>query len=251
MNKTGSMWFDGGTYPGNPGNGGCGAVIKVGEKEYSFNEYLGKNVTNNRAEYGGLLLGMRQAQKLGITKLSVFGDSQLVVYQMDGSYSCRNRGLIPLWREAKSLASEFEMVTYNWIRRENNQKADAEATKAIESVVEQARIKIAEDLPICEPREGLKRKLESLNQSGEGAKFSEWLKLKSGRDCYSSLRGTALEELVPKEVRLAIAEALTDEEREEKIEPKVWRWYLRGLKPACALKKVRVDAEISANFRSK
>ena len=68
---------------------------------------------------------------------------------------------------------------------------------------------------------------------------------------YSSLRGTALEELVPKEVRLAIAEALTDEEREEKIEPKVWRWYLRGLKPACALKKVRVDAEISTNFRSK
>ena len=125
MSKTGSMWFDGGTHPGNPGNGGCGAIIKLGEREYSFNEYLGTNVTNNRAEYGGLLLGLRQAQKLGIRNLSVFGDSQLIIYQMDGSYSCRHEGLIPLWQEAKTLAAEFEAVTYNWVRRSKNQKADA------------------------------------------------------------------------------------------------------------------------------
>lgn len=243
------MWFDGGTYPSNPGHGGCGAVIKLGNEEHGFNEYLGKNITNNQAEYGGLLLGLRQAKELGRTSLSVFGDSQLVIYQMDGSYSCRNSGLIPLWREAKSLASEFEEVTYNWIRREKNQKADAEATRAIESVVGQAKIQIAENLPICQPRAGLKSKIESLNQQGERARFSGWLKLKSGRDRYSSLRGNALENLVPTSVRAAIASALTDEEREEKIEPKVWRWYLRGLKPACAIKKVRVDAEIGTKFQ--
>ncbi len=29
MSKTGSMWFDGDMHPGNPGNGGCGAVITI------------------------------------------------------------------------------------------------------------------------------------------------------------------------------------------------------------------------------
>ena len=251
MSKSGSIWFDGGTYPSNPGHGGCGAIIKVGEEEYSFNEYLGKNVTNNQAEYGGLLLGLRQAKELGISNLVVYGDSQLVVNQMNGSYRCRNSGLIPLWREAKTLAAEFELVTYSWIGRENNQKADAEATRAIESVVGQAKIEIPDNLPICQPREGLKNKIKSLNQQGERARFSEWLKLKSGRDKYSSLRGSALEDLVPTKVKEAISSALTESEREEKIEPKVWRWYLRGLKPACAIKKVRVDGEISANFRVK
>ncbi len=153
-----------------------------------------------------------------------------------------------LWQEAKKLAAEFETVTYNWIRREKNQKADAEATRAIELVVGQAKIKIAENLPICQPREGLESKIRHLNRLGERARFSEWLKLKSGRDRYSSLRGNALEELVPTEVRIAISSALTESEREEKIEPKIWRWYLRGLKPACAIKKVRVDAEISAKY---
>ena len=164
MNKTGSIWFDGGTYPGNPGHGGCGTVIKVQNEEHGFNEYLGKNITNNQAEYRGLLLGLRQAKELEITNLLVFGDSQLVIRQMEGSYRCRNEGLIPLWREANNLAAEFEAVTYNWIKREHNQKADEQATLAITSVVEQAQIKIADSLPLCEPRAGLESKIKHLNQ---------------------------------------------------------------------------------------
>lgn len=73
--KTARLWFDGGTFPGNPGHGGGGAVLEIDGEEYSFSEYLGGRVTNNRAEYGGLLLGLKKALEMGVTRLEVFGDS--------------------------------------------------------------------------------------------------------------------------------------------------------------------------------
>jgi ribonuclease HI len=90
--KTAKLWFDGGTFPLNPGHGGSGAVLAFEGKEHSFSEYIGEKETNNRAEYGGLLLGLKKALEMGITDLEVYGDSQLVIYQMTGTYACRNSG---------------------------------------------------------------------------------------------------------------------------------------------------------------
>jgi ribonuclease HI len=247
--KTAKLWFDGGTFPLNPGHGGSGAVIASEGKEYSFSEYIGEKETNNRAEYGGLLLGLRKALEMGITHLEVYGDSQLVIYQMTGTYACRNSGLIPLWQKARKLAKQFQRCNFTWIPREKNGKADVAASEAIKQVMGNIA-EIPDDLPICEPRVGLEGKIKILNKQGEGAKFKEWLFLKSGRDGFSSLRGEALEERIPLEVREAIANALTEEEKGELYE-KALRWWLRGLKAACAVRKVRVDAEVSANFERK
>ena len=41
-----------------------------------------ENATNNTAEYEGLLAGLRIATELGIKKLIIRGDSQLVVRQV-------------------------------------------------------------------------------------------------------------------------------------------------------------------------
>ena len=106
--KTAKLWFDGGTFPLNPGHGGSGAVLAFEGDEYSFSEYIGEKETNNRAEYGGLLLGLKKALEMGITHLEVYGDSQLVIYQMTGTHACRNSGLIPLWQRCN----------FNWIPRE-------------------------------------------------------------------------------------------------------------------------------------
>jgi ribonuclease HI len=245
--KQASMWFDGGTFPLNPGHAGSGAVLQIeGEEEARFSEYLGDSQTNNRAEYGGLLLGLKKALELGVTHLKIYGDSQLVIYQMTGEYACRNAGLIPLWREAQTLSKQFSSCTFHWIPREQNQKADRAATEAIKSFVRQGSVEIPDDLPVCNPREGLQGKIASLNEQGEGAKFKLWLELKSGRDQFSRLRGEALETQVPAEVREAIAAAFSQEER-TKLYEKALRWWLRGLKAACAVKKVRVDGEVISN----
>ena len=244
------LYFDGGTFPLNPGHGGCGAVIiqNTGQ-EQSFSKYLGDSITNNQAEYEGLILGLEKAQELGIYSLEVFGDSQLVIYQVVGAYRCRNIGLIPLKDKVHSLAKNFGKIRFSWIPREGNHKADAAATKALSEVLPQTNNAIPDNLPLCQPREGLKTRIKDLNRRGQGARFGDWIKLKSGRDQFSSLRGDRLYDVVPEEVKEAISQALIKEE--EALFDKCLRWYLRGLKPALAIKKARVDAEISANIGRK
>lgn len=256
--KKGKIWFDGGTFPLNPGDGGAGAVVSVDATEYSFSEYLGKNITNNQAEYQGMILGLKKAKELGITHLTVFGDSQLVIYQMTGMYACRDSKLRSLNGQAKNLVQGFAKCDFTWIPREANGKADEAATKAIKSVIPESQSNIPDNLSINSPIEGLRKKINYLNQAGDRAKFKEWLNLKSGRDQFSSLRGAKLDEAVPEEVKdaiavgapLATAKCLTDEEKDE-LYPKVLRWWLRGLKAEYALKKVRFDAEIARNFQKK
>src|SRR4051812_29586613 len=64
------LHFDGGSR-GNPGVAGAGAVLSVTDANYETNEiwsgqfYLGKNVTNNVAEYHGILEGLKQCVRLG------------------------------------------------------------------------------------------------------------------------------------------------------------------------------------------
>ena len=47
------------------------------------NAYLGKNgVTNNAAEYIGLVLGLKRCLELGISNIQHMCDSQIVVYRL-------------------------------------------------------------------------------------------------------------------------------------------------------------------------
>ncbi|NJO94575.1 MAG: ribonuclease HI family protein [Hydrococcus sp. RM1_1_31] len=250
--KKATLYFDGGTYPMNPGHGGAGAVLVLEDgKELSFSQYLGEKKTNNQAEYGGLLLGLKKALELGITHLKVHGDSQLVVYQVNGIYECRNEGLYPLWLEALSLVKQFHSCTLSWIPREQNALADVAATEAIRSYVPQSVISMPDDLPVCKPRAGLEKAISTLNSQGEGARFKAWLQLKSGNDRYSKLRGDKLIAQVPEVVREAIVTALTEKELSEGLLDKCYRWWCRGLSAGCAVKKARVDAEVTAKFVQK
>ena len=82
------MNFDG-CSKGNPGKAGAGAVIYNDDIEiWSESFFVGENATNNHAEYAGLILGMQQAVELGIKRLLVIGDSQLVINHMKGIYKC-------------------------------------------------------------------------------------------------------------------------------------------------------------------
>ena len=119
------LFFDG-CCKGNPGPGGAGAVLYKNEIEiWSDCAFVGKNVTNNIAEYTGLILGLKQAAKVGIKHLIVNGDSQLAIKQMTGVYKVNSENLIELYKTAKQLEKSFDGISYNHVYRKDNKRADA------------------------------------------------------------------------------------------------------------------------------
>ncbi len=119
---------------GNPGPGGAGIVVRdpSGEVVARGGSYLGI-VTNNVAEYEGVIWGMRAAHALGATSVRMRADSELVVKQMRGEYRVKNAGLKPLFLQARALVQTFASVEFEHVRREANAEADALANEAMDS----------------------------------------------------------------------------------------------------------------------
>ena len=118
------MNFDG-CSKGNPGIAGAGAVIyENGVEIWSDSLFVGEKITNNHAEYAGLILGLQKAIELNITTLLVKGDSQLVINHMNGTYKCKSPNLSLLYKKAKELETQFDNIYYQHILRNFNQRAD-------------------------------------------------------------------------------------------------------------------------------
>lgn len=125
---------DGGSR-GNPGPAGYGSVVldaATGETLVETYEYLGV-VTNNVAEYRGLLAGLRAAHDLDPSaSVHVRMDSKLVVEQMSGRWKIKHPDMRPLALEAGRVFPPGR-VTYEWIPREQNKRADRLANEAMDS----------------------------------------------------------------------------------------------------------------------
>ncbi len=237
--------FDGAAEPTNPGPAAGAAIIDLPSGEsHTVTIDLGVQ-TNNVAEYSGAIAGLKKAIELGCKHIKVFGDSQLVIYQLSKRYKCKTPRLQPLYQQACKLLLQFEEYHLNWIPRHKNSRADAAAGAVLKAKLPPT-VEIPDGLPVPKPPQRLKEKILELRSKGNKAGFKEWLNLKSGRDEFSLLRGETLAAKIPDEVRSAIQQALRPDENDEFV-AKVYRWYLRGLPPALALKKCQVDAEVSAN----
>lgn len=125
----GTVFFDGAS-KGNPGRAGAGAVLVVGDTTVERAQYVGARQTNNYSEYAGLLLGMRAALEAGVTDLRVYGDSLLVINQMNGVWKIKHDNLKSMHRAAKGLAAKFQSVSFAHVRREHNARADRLASRA-------------------------------------------------------------------------------------------------------------------------
>jgi ribonuclease HI len=128
------LQFDG-CSKSNPGLAGAGAVIyNVTNYEiWNGSEFVGTNVTNNHAEYMGLIIGLKQAKEMKIKQLIVEGDSMLVIKQMKGEYKVKALHLIELYNEAKLLAKGFDCIYYKHIYRNNNKRADELSNIAVDN----------------------------------------------------------------------------------------------------------------------
>lgn len=125
---------DGGSR-GNPGPAGYGSVVWSEDRSSVLAEAkqsIGR-ATNNVAEYRGLIAGLEEAANVGATEVAVSMDSKLIVEQMAGRWRVKHPDLIPLYQRARELAEGFDRVTYSWIPRAANARADRLANEAMDA----------------------------------------------------------------------------------------------------------------------
>jgi ribonuclease HI len=119
-----SIFTDGGSR-GNPGVAGCGAVLyKDSEKLASCYRFLGHQVSNNVAEYYGVIYGLGMASVHKAKRIKVFTDSSLVVNQMNGKWKILHPDMIKLNLRVQEFVKDFSSVKFEHIPRWKNNEAD-------------------------------------------------------------------------------------------------------------------------------
>lgn len=129
---TAVLRFDGASR-GNPGPAATGWVIKKGGKTVAKGGSTIGEATNNEAEYGALIEGLKVAKDSGMITLRIEGDSQLILNQIQGKWETRAENLKKPNRTAKRLIGEFDSVCFNHVSRDENTKADTLANEALNS----------------------------------------------------------------------------------------------------------------------
>jgi ribonuclease HI len=103
---------------GNPGPAAIGVIIRDENGillEYS--EKLKGKLTNNFAEYVGLIRSLQLAKNYTKGELICILDSELVVKQLLGEYNVRNPQLMKLFLKVQELQNDFEKIVYQHVKR--------------------------------------------------------------------------------------------------------------------------------------
>jgi ribonuclease HI len=119
---------------GNPGPAAAAAVLSTpgGDVVDEAHELLGV-VSNNVAEYRGLLLGLERAVALGADEVEVVNDSELVAKQVNGQYKVKHPDMRPLHARAMEALGQFRRWSIRSVPRAQNADADALVNQALDS----------------------------------------------------------------------------------------------------------------------
>ena len=120
-------YVDGGSL-GNPGPSGIGVVIDGPTDTIRIAKWIGHQ-DNNVAEYLALLEALQCALGLKAKTLHVFSDSEVMVKQMSGEYSCRSPRLYSLNWICRKLARSLDF-SISHVRRDQNTEANGLASSA-------------------------------------------------------------------------------------------------------------------------
>lgn len=136
---------DGGSR-GNPGVAGSGTVL-IGADGLVIEKlaYVVGTATNNVAEYHALLNGLRRAAELGARRVQVKMDSKLVVEQMSGRWKIKHPDMRELALQCREIAQSFDSITYTWVPRKDNSRADELANKAMDALGKGAPVGFLEE----------------------------------------------------------------------------------------------------------
>jgi ribonuclease HI len=116
------MYFDG---PLNLEGAGAGVLLisPTGEQLKYVLQIFWK-VSNNEAEYEALLHGLRLAASLGIKRLLVYGDSAVVINQVNKSRDRNKENMDAYCLEVRKLENKFYGLEFHHVVRDNNVAAD-------------------------------------------------------------------------------------------------------------------------------
>jgi probable phosphoglycerate mutase len=119
---------------GNPGAAAGGAVVldpETGQVVAKAGVLCG-HASNNVAEYRGMIEGLDIALAMAPEgSVHVRMDSKLVVEQMSGRWKIKHPDMQDLAKAARELIGS-RSVTFEWIPREENARADAAANVALD-----------------------------------------------------------------------------------------------------------------------
>ena len=119
LEKTGrKLYFDGAS---NILGHEIGGVLVTSKGKYCpFMTRLDFNYTNNVAEYEACVMGLHAAIDKEVKELKVYGDSALVIYQLQREWETREPRLILYHKYVTGMIKHFEEINFNHLSQEKN-----------------------------------------------------------------------------------------------------------------------------------
>ena len=130
-----TIYVDGASH-GNPGPSGIGyQIIGVdGQIIEQGGEFIGF-ATFRVAEYYAMKNGLEHAIKLGLKSARFVSDSLMVINQLNGIFTIKNKDIATIYNQIQDLITQFDSVSFAHISRLDNQVADHEANLAIDNML--------------------------------------------------------------------------------------------------------------------
>lgn len=105
---------------GNPGPGAVGFLVRdEGQILAKSSAFIGNFVTNNIAEYEGLIQALTLASRITNDEITCILDSELVVKQLLGEYRVKDKKLLALFLKVQELQERFKKIKYVCVSRED------------------------------------------------------------------------------------------------------------------------------------
>ena len=109
------MYFDGATNQ----HGSSIGVLLISPKgtHIPFSGRLNFPTTNNATEYEACIIGLQVALGLGVKELEVYGDSALIIFQIQNKWKIKEERLMPYNECLQKWASKFNKIQYQYVPR--------------------------------------------------------------------------------------------------------------------------------------
>ncbi|KAM2274755.1 hypothetical protein ACFX1S_044519 [Malus domestica] len=130
---------------------GAGVVIINPQGVHHYYSFLldYQGSTNNRAEYEALIIGLEFLIDLGTMKVEVFGDSELVINQLNEEYKCRHITMAGYYLAATQLLSYWDSnISVNHVPRGSNLAANKMAQVASRAPIQERKYGVDVEIQI-------------------------------------------------------------------------------------------------------
>jgi ribonuclease HI len=118
------MYFDHALNLKGAGAGAGVLLISPPGEQLKYVLQIHYKASNNGAEYIALIHRLRIAVSLGIKRLLSFGDSKVVIEQVNKEWDCVKDTMDAYYAEIRKLEGHFEAIEFQHVPRNNNVAAD-------------------------------------------------------------------------------------------------------------------------------